>query len=62
MDIELLTKEIKRNLKYYTEQVTIRTQKADDVIAMNDIIKYFEGKRDSYKELLIMIENNAPRV
>ena len=62
MDKTLFIKEIKGKIKYFTKEINNRTSNADDSIKFNDIVKWFEGQRAAYKDMLKMIVDDAPRL
>ena len=60
LDKELLIKDIKSKIKYFTKQIKERTQNAEDTIKYNDIVKFFEGQNYAYEDMLYMISGEAP--
>ena len=59
---ELYIKEIKGKIKFFTKEINNRTQNAEDIKKFNDIVKWFEGQREAYKDMLEMIIKDAPRL
>jgi len=62
MDKTLLIKEIKSQIKYLNKEIKNRTIDADTATANNDIVKWFEGQKKAYNDMLEMIVKDAPRL
>ena len=62
MDKALLIKEIKSQIKYLNKEIKNRTANADTAISNNDIVKWFEGQKKAYNDMLEMIVKDAPRL
>jgi len=62
MDKALLIKEIKSQIKYLNKEIKNRTVNADTAISNNDIVKWFEGQKKAYNDMLEMIVKDAPRL
>jgi len=62
MDKTLLIKEIKSQIKYLNKEINNRTVNADTAISNNDIVKWFEGQKKAYNDMLEMIVKDAPRL
>ena len=62
MDKALLIKEIKSQVKYLNKEIKNRTIDADTAISNNNIVKWFEGQKKAYNDMLEMIVKDAPRL
>jgi len=62
MDKTLLIKEIKSQIKYLNKEIKNRTIDADTAISNNNIVKWFEGQKKAYNDMLEMIVKDAPRL